>query len=104
MSAPIVFTIKTRKSAGDGVSQRQILGCSSVEVEWALDNQISVYLKGLSGTGTNLVLLLDHPTRDPANTFAEIIIENLQGKTTERFVADRIVRGEPGERFQINEG
>lgn len=84
------FTLKTRKSLPNGVSQRKIYACRSIEVEWTLDNKISVTACGLSGGTEGVILQLDHPEIDPTNTYAEIIVENMQGKTTERWTAERI--------------
>lgn len=82
------FTIKTRKSGDDCMAIRSIYACRSVQVEHSQLDEISVIARGISGSDDDVVLTLDHPDREKGSDVCnEIIIENMAGKTTERFAA-----------------
>tara|TARA_B100000700_G_scaffold311500_1_gene393484 strand:- start:103287 stop:103613 length:327 start_codon:yes stop_codon:yes gene_type:complete len=81
------FTLKTRRSLPDGVSERKVYACRSFEISHDLNDNITLVARGLSGTNENAVMRLrshDHPSKE---NYEELILENMAGKTTERFVA-----------------
>lgn len=79
------FTVKTRKSLGDGVAERKLYACRSISMSHDILDSITVVAQGLSGTSEDKYLQLSHSDLD--GHFDEIIVENMNGKTTERWVA-----------------
>jgi hypothetical protein len=79
------FTLKLRRSLGDGVAERKLYACRSISMTHDLTDKITVTALGLSGTSENAEFQLGYSKLN--GWYDEIIVENAAGKTTERWVA-----------------
>lgn len=81
------FTLKTRRSLPDSVAERKVYACRCFEISHDLKDNINLTAKGLSGNNEDAVFMLRSHDRPSKDYYEELIIENMAGKTTERFVA-----------------
>lgn len=85
----INFTVKVRRSGPDGLSIKQLIACKSVEIEHPLNDGPVVILHEVHGSNRDEVFQIRSQPKDQLNintTYCEeIIIENMAGKTTERY-------------------
>lgn len=77
------FVVKAYQPDGDTSRAIEIITCTSVDINWDINNDVTLMAKGASGVPGEIrtFKILNGSSEE----YDELIIENMSGKTVQRF-------------------